>query len=75
MAIKTIKYIKKIPGSYIIDELSNIENDIQKMIDEKDLITNNAKLVREYAKRNHDKEKNQQLLRKSFLELVNNKGE
>ena len=65
--ISSIKYINQIPGAYVIDDIDNIENEIIKLIENKDNILNNAKKIREYALKNHDIQKNQLELRNDFI--------
>lgn len=64
--ISSIKYINKIPGAYVIEDLEKIEANIYELIENKDQILNNAKIIREYALEKHDIDKNQIKLRNDF---------
>ena len=64
--ISSIKYINKIPGAYVIEDLEKIEANIYELIENKDQILNNAKIIREYALEKHDIDKNQMKLRNDF---------
>ena len=68
--ISSIKYLKKITGSDVIEDIENIQDIIEKIITNKNEIINKSKKIREYAIHKHDINKNQQLLREQFMDLI-----
>ncbi len=73
--LSSIKYIEKIPGAYVINDLKDIENKIITLINNDNLLQD-SKRIREFAMENHDTIKNQIILRNSFLNLIKTtKGE
>lgn len=68
--ISSIKYLKKIPGSDVIEDIENIENVIEEIITNKPKIVEKSETIREYAMQKHSINKNQELLRKQFIDLI-----
>ena len=67
--VASIEYIKRIPGAYVISNTNDINEKIEEILQNKDKIMNNARLVREYALKNHELNKNQLKLRNEFIKL------
>lgn len=65
--VSSIKYAKKIPGAYVINDENNINDDIEKIILNSNNIVNDSKLIRKFAINNHDINMNQQNLKHDFL--------
>jgi len=68
--ISSIKYMKKIPGVFVIESINDIETEIVKLINNKNEILKNAISTREYAINNHDINKNQAKIRQDFINLI-----
>ena len=72
--VSSIKYLEKVPGSFTITDVKEINNKIIDLINCKDIVQN-SKLIRDFALQNHDLEKNQEKLRNDFEQLSKLKGE
>ncbi len=71
--IASIRFIKKVPGACVIDDLDKIENEIIMLINNKKEILKNAETIRKFALENFNIEKNQKRLKEDFLKLKNEK--
>ena len=67
--VSSIKYLKKVPGVLVIDNLDDIDRKIKKIINNKNDLNENARKIREYSLNNHNIEKNQKNLRDDFKDL------
>ena len=52
--IASIEYLKKIDGAFVIDDMDNIFDSISKILNEKNILNENAKKTRDFAKENHE---------------------
>ena len=51
--IASIEYLKKIDGAFVIDDMDNIFDSISKILNEKNILNENAKKTRDFAKENN----------------------
>lgn len=72
LSISSIKYIKKIPGACVIDNVENINNQIETLILNKHEILLNVNKIRNYAIKYHDRKKIQEKLKNDFINLQKN---
>lgn len=63
-------YIKKIPGAFVIDNLSNIDLLLKEFFDERALLLTRAKAIREFAMKNHDINKNRKHIKDILLNIT-----
>lgn len=52
--IASIEYLKKIDGAFVIDDMDNIFDSISNILNEKNILNENAKKTRDFAKANHE---------------------
>lgn len=68
--ISSVDYIKKIPGAFVIDNLSNIDLQLKEFFDERALLLTRAKDIREFAMENHDINKNRKYIKNILLNIT-----
>ena len=68
--ISSINYLKKIPGAYVINDISEIHNEIEKLVNNKNIYNDSVK-IRKFAVSNHDIKNNQKRIREDFESLIN----
>lgn len=52
--ISSVKYVKKIPGAYVIDTLEDLELNLEKILCESSSFIERAKMIREFASKYHN---------------------
>ena len=67
--ISSIKYMKQIPGVFVIDDVNKIDEKIQELINNNQIIKN-SEMIRRYALVHHDVNKNQKKLKNDFLKII-----
>lgn len=72
--ISSIKYIKKIPGSIVCEDLNKIESIIFELINN-NCIIKNSKLIRKFAIENHLIKNIQSNLKNDFFHLIEDRGD
>lgn len=68
--IASIKYIKKVDGAIVVDDMGNIEKAIAEIVGNKQAILDNSLLTRKYAMVHHNIENVQKQLRDDFQNLL-----
>lgn len=71
--IASIKYVKKIPGAFVIDNVDSLEKKIKFLLDECETFSNRASSIRVFAQKHHDSKMNSVDLRETFSKII--KGE
>lgn len=72
--ISSIKYIKKIPGSIVCEDLNKVESIIFELINN-NCIIKNSKLIRKFAIENHLIKNIQSNLKNDFFHLIEDRGD
>lgn len=70
--VASIKYISKIPGAYVINQIEDIDSKIYNLVNNNNIIQD-SKEIRKFAIKNHDIKYNQNKLRNDFIEICNNR--
>lgn len=68
--IASIAYIRKVPGSVVIDDASKIEAAISNLVKNQALFSKNVEITRDFAQKHHEIGTVQKKLRESFEQLI-----
>lgn len=68
--VASIRYLKKVDGAIVADDIGQIEGTISGLIRHKDTLLINAKKTRQFAKKYHEIHEVQKRLRKDFQDLL-----
>ena len=68
--IASIAYIRKVPGSVVIDDASKIEAAISNLVKNQALFSKNVEITRDFAQKHHEIGSVQKKLRESFEQLI-----
>lgn len=68
--VSSIAYIRKVPGTVVIDDASEIEAAISSLVKNQALFAKNVESTRGFAQKHHEIEAVQESLRNSFEHLL-----
>lgn len=68
--LASISYASMIPGAYVIDDLNNLQEDLEKILNNKNALPERAKQIRSFAQEHHDRALNAKNLKTTFEKIV-----
>ena len=68
--LSSIKYIKEIPGTVVIDDLRTLDTELVSVLEESENFPEREKMTREFAKQHHNPEVGSQKLTEIFRKII-----
>ena len=68
--LSSIKYIKEIPGTVVIDDLKTLNNKLVSVLEESEDFPEREKMTREFAKEHHNPETGSRKLTEIFRKII-----